>query len=163
MFRIYLIENMINGKLYIGQTRRSIARRWANHKYDAKRGFEFPLYRAIRKYGSNNFEIREIDKIDTIELANERETFWIKFFHSHLPDVGYNGTLGGDGMCHPTGEVLQKMIEAGKRFTHHTEESKLKISMAGKGRKATPEAKENMRKAATKREANKFLKTVAWS
>lgn len=50
---IYLIENKLNKHKYIGQTSQTIKKRWMQHKSDAKI-FNYPLYRAINKYGEKN-------------------------------------------------------------------------------------------------------------
>lgn len=49
--KIYKITNNINGKIYIGQTKTSIERRFISHKSAARRGINYILYKAIRKYG----------------------------------------------------------------------------------------------------------------
>lgn len=162
MISIYLIENIINGKLYIGKTDLKPQKRWTNHQAEARAGSQTYFHRAIRKYGKDCFKQSVIDVLDTEELANKREVFWIGLFHSHLPDVGYNQTLGGDGMCNPTEEVLQRMIEAGRKHIHHTEETKQRISKAMMGNKKSPETIEKMKLAAVRREENKLFKIVAW-
>lgn len=96
MIGIYKIENLINGKCYIGQSK-YIEKRWINHKSDAfnsaqKDRYEYPLYRAIRKYGLENFSFEVIEECK-IEELNEREIYWIGYYHSLTN--GYNQTLGG--------------------------------------------------------------------
>lgn len=96
MAYIYKITNNVNDKVYIGQTSRSIPDRWKAHKHMAlKTECQFPLYRAIRKHGIEQFNIEVIEECDT-ERLNERETFWIAFFDAYKS--GYNATLGGSGM-----------------------------------------------------------------
>lgn len=55
---IYKIQNLINGKIYIGQSK-NIEKRWLRHKTTAfnknDHSYNLPLYRAIRKYGLENF------------------------------------------------------------------------------------------------------------
>lgn len=88
---IYLIENKINGKKYIGKTYSSIEKRWKEHIKDRIR-FDRPLYRAMNKYGIENFSIQELEYCENLE---EREIYWISFYDSY--HNGYNATLGGDG------------------------------------------------------------------
>lgn len=92
------------GWSYIGQTcLKNPANRWkSGYGYYPKLN-EQPtvFYFAIIKYGWENFahEILE-DNIDTLEKANEREIYWITFYHTYIHDKkcrGYNMTLGGDG------------------------------------------------------------------
>ena len=65
MIGIYKIENLVNGKCYIGQSK-YIEKRWTDHKSNAfnsiqKDQYKYPLYRAIRKYGLENFSFEVIE------------------------------------------------------------------------------------------------------
>lgn len=60
---IYCICCLANGKLYIGQTVKSIEKRFKEHKQAAKRGVPYRLYSAMRKYGVENFTIEEIIQV----------------------------------------------------------------------------------------------------
>ena len=52
---IYRITNLINNKIYIGQTANKYpSKRWGCHKHEATSGNDKPLYRAMRKYGIEN-------------------------------------------------------------------------------------------------------------
>ena len=96
---IYKITNLVNQKCYIGQTTKPLKERWKKHQKDAttknRRCYDYPLYRAIRKYGIDNFTIEIIEECDIL-LLNEREIYWIKEFNS-MSKKGYNQTLGGSG------------------------------------------------------------------
>lgn len=91
---IYKIVNKIDGKEYIGKTEKTnIQLRWKRHLSDCKR-HSTKLYNAIKKYGSNNFEIYVMEctgKVDRQRL-NERERYWIEVLEPE-----YNMTKGGDG------------------------------------------------------------------
>lgn len=87
---IYKIENKLNHKVYIGQTKRTIQERWKEH-LEMHRP-QLPLYRAFSKYGINNFFVEEIEECDN-SLLDEREIYWIAFYDSF--NCGYNATLGG--------------------------------------------------------------------
>lgn len=93
---VYLIINNINGHKYIGKTTQSIKKRWQEHLNDSKKEDceTRPLYRAIRKYGSEHFSIKEIERCDVATLS-EREQYWIQYYNTY--EDGYNATLGGDG------------------------------------------------------------------
>lgn len=94
MAYIYQITNLINGKIYIGKTERSIQERWGEHKRDSQKeeNKHRPLYRAFNKYGIENFSIEIIE--ETL-IPEEREIFWIEQKRSFKN--GYNATIGGDG------------------------------------------------------------------
>ncbi len=93
---IYIIKNLINDKVYIGQTSRSIEARWNQHKAAALRGENqgIILYNAIRKYFVENFYLSQLEEVDLNNL-NVREKYWIKFYNSQTPN-GYNIRAGGE-------------------------------------------------------------------
>ena len=93
---IYLITNKINGKKYIGKTTKTIEKRWHEHFLDSKKN-EYqkrPLYRAIKKYGIENFVINQLEECSNNNLS-EQEKYWIQYYDTYKN--GYNATLGGDG------------------------------------------------------------------
>lgn len=91
---IYKITNTINNKVYIGKTYSTIERRFGQHKRDSRKDSckDRPLYKAMNKYGIENFVITELGKFDNLE---EKEMEFIKEYDSYKN--GYNATLGGDG------------------------------------------------------------------
>ena len=92
---IYKIQNLINQQVYIGQSK-NIPKRWQKHKSvafnDKDSSYDLPLYRAIRKYGLENFSFEIIENCLCEEL-DEKEKFWIQKYNSFFN--GYNMTLGG--------------------------------------------------------------------
>ena len=99
---IYKITNIINGKVYIGKTIYTIEERFKKHKNDYTKESEKdrPLYRAMNKYGFDNFKIELIETNIPDEQINEKEIYYIKYYNSYVgfPNSnGYNATLGGDG------------------------------------------------------------------
>ena len=93
---IYKISNSINNKVYIGKTLSTIEKRFLEHQKDCFKDEEEirPLYRAMRKYGTEKFSIELIEEVP-IEYLSEREKYWIDYYQSY--GNGYNATLGGDG------------------------------------------------------------------
>lgn len=83
---IYLIENLLNHKKYIGQSK-NIYARWSGHRCDSKVR-DLPLYFAMRKDGLENFKFSILEECDISQLA-EREDYWIAFYNSYVPN-GYN-------------------------------------------------------------------------
>lgn len=90
---IYKITNKTNEHCYIGQSR-DIFKRWSDHTTAAfnpnDKSYEYPLYRAMRKYGKENFTFEILEEC-LIEQLNKKELFWIKEF-----SPTYNQTIGGD-------------------------------------------------------------------
>lgn len=75
MIGIYKITNVINGKVYIGQSS-NVERRFSQHKspYEQERFSEKPLYRAFKKYGIENFTFEILEECEISQL-NEKEKF----------------------------------------------------------------------------------------
>lgn len=119
---IYKITNTINNKIYIGQTRYTIQKRWTEH-CSVYNKLDYPLYKAIRKYGQDNFIIEEIEQISD-ELLNEREIYWIDFYHSYAPlGYGYNVTLGGEGNRLYEQKQIYEMWDNGLCITEISEQT----------------------------------------
>lgn len=92
MGQIYIIENIINNKLYVGKTQYTIKERWKSHISDMKRNKgNSKLYNAITKYGIDNFRIFVCEYTSFIKL-NDREKYWIEVLEPE-----YNITKGGTG------------------------------------------------------------------
>lgn len=97
---IYKITNNINGKIYIGKTIRSPEARWNEHMRNAlseQDRYNTPLYLAMRKHGIKNFNFEIIEQNISEDKINEREKYYINYFHTTSHENGYNITLGGDG------------------------------------------------------------------
>lgn len=119
---IYKITNLINKKVYIGQTHNSVAYRWSQHVSDAlsnkyKQGYNFLLHKAIRKYGKDSFEVEIIEEVEESGDLSNREQFWINFYHSCILEEnanGYNMTYGGEGSSKINKYELYKLWLSGK-------------------------------------------------
>jgi len=172
MFTIYLITNLVNDKIYVGQTNQFLERRWTLHKCRARRneGYTAHLYNAMRKYGIDSFVIKEVMTCETSEQANYLESIWIILLDSMNPKVGYNMTSGGDRR-EPTPEAIEKARQK-KLGTKRTEEAKRKTSESlriawaegrhtgVRGKKLSPETCEKMSKRMTGRGSHNFLKNI---
>jgi group I intron endonuclease len=84
---IYGIRHGSDGKIYVGQSQ-NIAQRISCHK--ATHTKDTHLYRAINCYGWDTFDVVVLEKVDEIDLLNERERHWMDHFESYNPESGYN-------------------------------------------------------------------------
>lgn len=98
MTGIYKITNKINNKSYIGLSI-NIKARWRAHR---SRPFQLNchqynchLYKAIRKYGLENFDFSIIEECLPEELS-DKEIYWISYYNTNDPNFGYNNTDGGE-------------------------------------------------------------------
>ena len=89
---IYKITNLINGKIYIGQTTKTIEERFEGHSHA-----DTLIGKTIREYGKKNFKIEVIEKCSSKEELDAREYYWIKTLDSQIPN-GYNITEDGQGI-----------------------------------------------------------------
>jgi len=96
MIGIYKITNLINNKLYIGQSK-DIQQRWLHERSRAfnpkSNTYNTPLSRAFRKYGLENFTF-EVIEICPIEELDEKEKAYILLYQTLVP-LGYNVSSGG--------------------------------------------------------------------
>lgn len=105
---IYKITNLLNGKIYIGQSK------YRNPKYF---GSGTLISKAKQKYGKENFKKEILETVCDENLLDEREIFWISFFKKE-GYVLYNVQPGGRGWSK---EILDQYWE--KR--HAEERSKI--------------------------------------
>ena len=84
-----------SGKNYIGQTcKNTQAQRAGGGGYGYKGCSAF--WNAIQKYGWDSFQYEVLEKVETVETANEREKYYISLYRSNDPQYGYNIYEGGN-------------------------------------------------------------------
>ena len=113
---IYKTTNLINNKIYIGQKKSD---KFLGESY---LGSGKILKEAIEKYGENNFNVVLLESIDDVSFMDEREIYWIDYFKSTDPNIGYN--LSEGGRVNRTLKGTNSPNYGKKR----SEETKLKIS-----------------------------------
>jgi hypothetical protein len=91
---LYCVTNLINNKVYIGQTI-CPNKRWSQHKSHSKNP-KAPFQFAIKKYGFDNFKFEIIACCKGQENANHAETLLVEQYDSLITNnYGYNATYGG--------------------------------------------------------------------
>lgn len=160
---IYMIKNIINNKIYIGQSL-DILGRWKAHLNCLKNNKHVnkKLQNAWNKYGESNFIFEIIEECLKEEIY-DKEIFYIEKYNSYK--TGYNQTLGGDGTYgfFLSEEHKNKIRKAntGRQFTEQqrynmgnsnrgkkfSEEHKNKISLSEKGKITNQETKEKISKS----------------
>jgi len=92
---IYKITNIINNKVYIGQSQ-DMDTRLRGHKSTLKANthFNIHLQRAYNKYGIDSFTYETQEECSE-DIINERESYWIEFYNSMDRFCGYNIDYGG--------------------------------------------------------------------
>jgi len=146
VYTIYLIEGPRN-KPYVGMTSLEPRKRLWEHRGNARSGNETHLYRAMRKYGIDKFDIIPLDVENTQKTAFELERKWIKRLDTY-EGWGYNMTPGGNGA--PSGEAHPMYGKTGEKNPMYGRERrqyvKNRISAANTGQTHSEQRKEKMRK-----------------
>lgn len=111
---IYKITNKLNGKVYIGQTTRTVEIRFREHltraeyycrRYGKAEYKYMHLYLAIVKDGKENFFVETIDTAASREELDKKEKYWIRQLCT--VEQGYN-MLNGGSTANPMDSALIK-------------------------------------------------------
>lgn len=117
---IYKITNLVNNKIYVGQTLQSIQNRWNQHistAFKENSSDKYAIHYAIRKYGIKNFSFGIIEEVSN-NLLDERECYWIKKLNTHISyHQGYNMTFGGEGRNTTDVSLIISLWEKGLTLT----------------------------------------------
>lgn len=120
MFIVYKISNVINNKVYIGITKRTLQWRWSCHKSAARLGSDAKFHKAIRKYGESNWQLEILCECATDVEVSAAEDMHI--LANNSINEGYNSCRGG----------YQSTKLAGYK---HTEQARHKITENANRRK----------------------------
>lgn len=143
-FTIYKVTNRVNGKIYIGQTVRTLEIRKSKHLHGYKVNPLCCFHRAIRKHGPDAFIWETIYLCLSRAEADAKEREFIRFFGCKAP-AGYNMTDGGEGNTgrSPSQEVRAKISQKLKGYKH-SDEMKARLSKAKKGQRKSDETRAKM-------------------
>ena len=175
MIGIYKITNLINGKIYIGQSI-DIERRFWDHRCISHESNRH-LKHALQKYGKENFKYEVLEECQESEL-DVRERYYIETLKPE-----YNVTNGGqDSLRRYPEEVREKISEKSKeqwnnmtdeerqrRISHNltghrrgytmSEETKAKIRDKNLGKKQSLETIEKRKQTMLKKKQNGYRQT----
>lgn len=107
IYKVYLLTNTINGKIYVGQTCMELEDRMGRAGYGYSNSTY--LFSAIKKYGYKNFKYELLAKCLDQSTVDYLEDYYIEQYNSRKNSIGYNLKSGGS---------------AGK----HSKETKIKIA-----------------------------------
>jgi len=149
---IYKTTNLINGKIYIGQS---------INNYNSYLGSGVLIKRALEKYGKENFKKEILCECDTTVELNKNEKFWINYYNSTDINIGYNIDCGGKNGAIRS-DLTRKKISESSKGKKMSEESKQKMSESHKGKipwnKGIPQSEETKKKLNLKFKGKKMSK-----
>ena len=171
---LYCVTCLPTGKLYFGQTTKSVLRRWHQHlRCVAQHRDEYKFHRAIRKYGEDNFVIEEVmwveapNRLELKQKLDYLEKHFIKRYDTRKN--GYNMTDGGDRINVTLSEEHKRKISESKKGAKNpmfgkplSKERRLKISLSNKGHKVSEECRKKL-SAANKGVNNHNFGKPAWN
>lgn len=135
---IYKITNIINNKIYIGQTTKSIDTDYL--------GSGNIIIKAVKKYGKESFVREILEILDDLNKLSEREIYWIEYYNSTDRNIGYNISKGGNGGN--LGDIVNEKISNANRESGRMIGNKLRkgITPVNKGIPMSEEQKDKLRK-----------------
>lgn len=133
-FSIYRFKNILNGKVYIGQTIVPVRKRLIQHMTFSRPWTKCQktyFHNALNKNGLINFKFDVIEICASQEELDIREKYWISYYKSNNKQYGYNIECGG---------------KDGRKGTKLTEEHKDKLLKANLGKHRSDDTKLNLSK-----------------
>lgn len=136
---VYRIVNLVNGHVYIGQTKEGFQRRFWLHRWQLRNGSHDNPYlqNAWDKYGEDNFEFQVLEVLDADKI-DDREIYWIAYYREN--GGCYSIQDGGQPMIiwqnispearKRVGELNRKRMTGSKL----SQETRLKMSKSRKGK-----------------------------
>ena len=106
---IYKATNILNDKIYIGQTIRSLSSRISSHKRFRRKNSIRSFQYHIQQIGFDNFIFEIIHECLSKSELNFYEKFYINEFKANDPKFGYNLTSGGDAN-YETNDVFKEFM-----------------------------------------------------
>lgn len=129
---VYQIRNLVNGKVYVGSAAKSLSKRMLSHRYYLRKGMHpnKHLQASWKKYGESVFEFEVIERCHP-SLCLNREQYWIDFYRAYEKSRGYN----------------KSPVAGSPLGFKHTEETRIKVSVALKGKPKSDEHRLKIRAA----------------
>jgi len=144
---IYLINNLVNNKKYIGSTI-NMYMRFHNHlsQLRTKTHKNCHLQRAFDRDGENNFQFKIIENIHDVGSLAVREQYWMDYYQSGDRKFGYNLII--DAVHFTVSEETREKMSKSKKGKKKSEEHKIKLhnnlKQYSDNRKWTPSQREKL-------------------
>lgn len=137
---VYCIENLENGKKYIGQTTRDLTERFREHCGNSGTSVSPKLKNAIKKYGKDCFCVDAIwESEDCTQAELDAKEMELIDKTGTLHPNGYNLTCGGSGGRHS--DETKKLLS---KISKEMWENKRDAMVAKRREQWTPERREKL-------------------
>lgn len=159
---IYVVENTINGKKYVGQTVQPLKVRWQRHCRKEQSGC-VALASAIAKYGADAFKVSEVAQASTKEELNSLEAQLVVALGTVAPG-GYNLRSGGGSKGRHSSGSKEKMAVAHRspeNMEIHAAQSKARWQNEGYRAKMIAAVKSFWANTDNKESASKKMRATA--
>jgi len=138
---VYLHRNKINGKCYVGRTSQSPSTRWGHNGWHYHEQEYF--FRAIQKYGWNNFDHIILEENIDEKNIDERECYWGGYYHALYPN-GYSLILGKNQRFEAKESLKNRSETSKKNWENPDYRKKIIKSRQQMWEQATEETKQKM-------------------
>lgn len=159
---IYRITNLVNGKIYVGQTV-DFYNRYHKHKNSVRDNSAGgrAIVAAFRKYGFEKFKF-EILESPAIGELTEREQFWIDSLCACKKEIGYNlAPAAGSCLGVKHSKETREKVSRASSGRKHSEQTKRLMSQIHKGKRLTEEHRKRISQVQLgRRNENKAGKSV---
>ena len=144
---VYKITNLVNGKVYIGASKR-IEDRWREHK----KRINSPIHSDLETYGLDNFKFEVLLECPE-DMLCQWERDMIALYDSDDPEKGYNNPkdrpyslkISEANKGRSISEEQKKKLSEKMKGKYFSEEHKRKLSESHKGHKHTDETRHKMK------------------
>lgn len=137
---VYKVTNLINGKIYVGQ--KKYTRSNMINPMPSYLGSGSKIVKAVKEFGRENFKREILCWCENRQCADDMEIYFIKYFNSTNPDIGYNITSGGQ-LIMPKEITSCFGVDNPNYGNKWTDEQKLKMSEFAKSRNISGERNPN--------------------
>lgn len=143
---IYKITSKTTNLSYIGETSKTLEKRWKWHINHAKRNkpSATKFHKQIYEQGFDNWNLEILEENVLTENRVEKERYWIEKYNTF--NNGYNMNKGGGGVVFFS-EKIRNQMSKNRKGRIVTKETRNKISQSQKGKLVSEETKKKISEA----------------